>query len=83
MTHWSSRLEVIHIAIESIADSNTKILELRLERDKKIVASKQRFDNTPINWSIHATHGIPSIDYIDDMTSIPNESAIIAELIKY
>ena len=40
-------------ALESIADSTTKKLELRLYkvRNQKVVSSKHKFGNSPVNWS--------------------------------
>jgi hypothetical protein len=45
--------EIYLNAIESIADSKTKKLELKLHnlKNKKIISSKYRFNKAPVNWS--------------------------------
>ncbi len=45
--------ELYLASIESIADSSTKKLELKLysTRNQKIVSSRQRFGRSPVNWS--------------------------------
>ena len=50
---FSEPREIYLNAIESIADSKTKKLELKLHnlRNKKIISSKYKFDNVPVNWS--------------------------------
>src|SRR5919108_1925794 len=50
---FSEPREIYLNAIESIADSKTKKLELKLHnlKNKKIISSKYKFDNVPVNWS--------------------------------
>jgi hypothetical protein len=50
---FSEPREIYLNAIESIAYSKTKKLELKLHnlRNKKIVSSKYKFDKVPVNWS--------------------------------
>jgi hypothetical protein len=45
--------EIYLNAIESIADSKTKKLELKLHnlKNTRIISSKYRFDKSPVNWS--------------------------------
>ena len=50
---FSEPREIYLSTIESIADSKTKKLELKLHnlKNKKIISSKYKFDNVPVNWS--------------------------------
>ncbi len=50
---FSQPRELYLASIESIADSSTKKLELKLynTRNQKIVSSRQRFGRSPVNWS--------------------------------
>jgi Peptidase family M3 len=50
---FSEPREIYLNTIESIADSKTKKLELKLHnlKNKKIISSKYKFDNFPVNWS--------------------------------
>jgi hypothetical protein len=50
---FSEPREIYLNTIESIADSKTKKLELKLHnlKNKKIISSKYKFDNVPVNWS--------------------------------
>src|ERR671919_8015 len=50
---FSEPREIYLNAIESIADSKTKKLELKLHnlKNKKIISSKYRFNKAPVNWS--------------------------------
>src|SRR5919199_6010917 len=50
---FSEPREIYLNTIESIADSKAKKLELKLHnlKNKKIISSKYRFDNFPVNWS--------------------------------
>jgi hypothetical protein len=50
---FSEPREIYLNTIESIADSKTKKLELKLHnlKNKKIISSKYKFDKVPVNWS--------------------------------
>ena len=50
---FSEPREIYLNTIESIADSRTKKLELKLHnlKNKKIISSKYKFDKVPVNWS--------------------------------
>ena len=50
---FSQPRELFLSSIENIADSSTKKLELKLYnlRNQKIVSSRQRFGDAPVNWS--------------------------------
>ncbi len=50
---FSEPREIYLNTIESIADSKTKELELKLHnlKNKKIISSKYKFDKVPVNWS--------------------------------
>ena len=50
---FSEPREIYLSTIESIADSKTKKLELKLHnlKNKKVISSKYKFDNVPVNWS--------------------------------
>ncbi len=50
---FSEPRELFLAALENIADSSTKKLELKLYnmRNKKIVSAKHRFGKSPVNWS--------------------------------
>src|ERR671921_753566 len=50
---FSEPREIYLNTIESIADSKTKKLELKLHnlKNKKIISSKYRFNKAPVNWS--------------------------------
>jgi hypothetical protein len=53
LSSFSEPREIYLNAIESIADSKTKKLELKLHnlKNKKIISSKYSFDKAPVNWS--------------------------------
>src|SRR5918912_264089 len=53
LSSFSEPREIYLNTIESIADSKTKKLELKLHnlKNKKIISSKYRFDKSPVNWS--------------------------------
>src|ERR671914_2229312 len=53
LSSFSEPREIYLNAIESIADSKTKKLELKLHnlKNKKIISSKYRFNKAPVNWS--------------------------------
>ena len=50
---FSKPRELVLSALENIADSSTKSLELKLYnmRNQKIVSAKHRFGKSPVNWS--------------------------------
>lgn len=53
LSSFSEPREIYLNAIESIADSKTKKLELKLHnlKNTRIISSKYRFDKSPVNWS--------------------------------
>src|SRR5215210_716786 len=53
LSSFSEPREIYLNTIESIADSKTKKLELKLHnlKNKKIISSKYRFNKAPVNWS--------------------------------
>src|ERR687898_876523 len=53
LSSFSEPREIYLNTIESIADSKTKKLELKLYnlKNKKIISSKYSFDKAPVNWS--------------------------------